>query len=159
MLFRSLAEYGLDTTQAKHIEWKDGKGSHAIVLGKTSGIDYGSTYWKFEDKPEVYSTPGNFTWEISARPPDWKDRILFNVDVKNLKSVSVDWRDSTDAMQHYKVAVVNDSTFKLAEPSEAPAVHGVAQAIVSQCAQLSIDDFVANNDTNVSRIQIGRAHV
>ena len=51
-------------------------------------------------------------------------------------------------------AVVNDSTFKLAEPSEAPAVHGVAQAIVSQCAQLSIDDFVANNDTNVSRIRL-----
>jgi len=72
-----LSEYGLDSNEAKHVEWKTAGGTtYRAVIGKTSGVDYSSTYWKFEDKPEVYNTPGDFTWEVGVHPADWKDRTL-----------------------------------------------------------------------------------
>jgi hypothetical protein len=73
-----LEEYGLSVAEAKRITWDlpEGK-SVTILLGKTSGADFNSMYWKLADKPGVYRTPGNFTYEIPVRPSDWKDRTLF----------------------------------------------------------------------------------
>lgn len=69
-----LAEYGLSAAEAKRATWTLADGTRqTVLLGKTSGTDYGSTYWKFTDRPEVYLTPGSFTHEIPARPQDWLD--------------------------------------------------------------------------------------
>jgi hypothetical protein len=68
-----LVEFGLNAAEAKRVEWKLASGEkQSVLLGKTSGTDYNSTYWKWEDKPGVYSTPGNFTYEIGSVAIEWK---------------------------------------------------------------------------------------
>jgi hypothetical protein len=150
-----LAEYGLDTPQAKHLVWHGpGDKVSKVVIGKTSGADYSSTYWKWEESPEVYRTPGNFSWEITAKNSDWKDRGLFKAEAKDIRSVQVDWRDTADVLFHYKLEVVNDTTVKMVEPESMLVKKNLAQDILGRFSQLSIDDFVAANDTGVSKARL-----
>ncbi len=150
-----LVEYGLDSNQAKHIEWIGSGGKKIqVVVGKTSGTDYGSTYWKWEDKPEVYSTPGSFTWELSARSSDWKDRNLFTLDTKEIKSLQVDWRDTADKPFHFKLEAVKDSNLNMTEPEAASVKKVDVNNLISQIAQFTIDDFVTPNDTDAAKARL-----
>ncbi len=150
-----LAEYGLDTAEAKHVEWQTSGGKNfRVVLGKTSGIDYSSTYWKFEDGDDVFSTPGNFSWEIASRSAEWKDHNFFGLTQGDIKDVRVDWRDSADQPYHYKLDVVNDTTVRMTEPESSSVAGTLAQRILSQCTQLSIDGFTAPGDTNLRKTRL-----
>jgi hypothetical protein len=152
-----LAEYGLDSAEAKHVTLEDasGKALAKVVIGKTSGADYSSTYWKWEDKPEVYRTPGNFTWEIATKDDEWKQRKLFTFTPKDVKTVETIWKDSTGISYAYKLEAVTDSTWKMTAPQDSNRVNNAAAAeMASRFAEMSIDEFVAANDTNLSKVKL-----
>jgi hypothetical protein len=151
-----LAEYGLDSVEAKHVSVKDGSGKTyaEVVIGKTSGADYNSTYWKWESKPEVYRTPGNFTFEIATKDDDWKDRKLFSATAKDVKSVETTWKDSTGAAYAYKLETVTDSTWKMTAPQDSNHVkNALAAEMASRFAEMSIDEFVTPQDTNLAKVK------
>ncbi|HKP97740.1 MAG TPA: DUF4340 domain-containing protein [Fibrobacteria bacterium] len=152
-----LAEYGLDSNEAKHVTLQDGTGKTVaqVVIGKTSGADYSSTYWKWEAKPEVYRTPGNFTWEIATKDDDWKDRKLFPATSKDVKTVEATWRDSTGTAYAYKLEAVTDSTWKMLAPQDSNrVVNASANEMATRFAEMSVDEFVTASDTNVSKVKL-----
>lgn len=150
-----LAEYGLDTSQAKHVEWRGADGKKVrIELGKTSGTDYRSMYWKWEDRPMVYRTPGAFNYDIASRSSDWKDHSLFTVDARDVKSIEVNWRDSADQPFHYKLEAVNDTLVRMMEPDTALVKKTEAMDLLAQTGQFVVDDFVAPGDTNVAKSRL-----
>lgn len=152
-----LGEYGLDSGEAKHVTLSDasGKAMAQVVIGKTSGADYSSTYWKWEDKPEVYRTPGNFTWEIATKDNDWKDRKLFKEDPKEVRSVETTWKDSTGMTYSYKLEAVTDSTWKMVAPQDSNRVkNAAANEMASRFAEMSIDEFVAPGDSNLAKVSL-----
>jgi hypothetical protein len=68
-----LAEFGIGAADAKQVDWTLASGKKArVLLGKTSGNDLNSTYWKWEDEAAVYSTPGDFTFDLASREQEWK---------------------------------------------------------------------------------------
>ncbi len=156
-----LAEYGLDSAEGKSVtaETKDGKTFLQVLIGKTSGADFASTYWKYADKPEVYRTPGNFTWEVGTKANDWKQRKLFGVESKDIKMVTVDWKDSLGTDYRLKLESVDDTTWKLLEPQAADVKLQAAQDMINRFADLSIDDFVAEGDTNLAKSAIDTPYV
>ena len=152
-----LGEYGLDSVEAKHVSIKDasGKSLADVVIGKTSGADYSSTYWKWESKPEVYRTPGNFTWEIATKDDDWKDRKLFSATAKDVKSVETTWKDSTGAVYTYKLEAVTDTTWKMVAPQDSNRIkNAAATEMATRFVEMSIDDFVAATDTNLAKVKV-----
>jgi hypothetical protein len=151
------AEYGLDTTEAKHVTLKDGSGKAIadLVVGKTSGADYSSTYWKWESGADVYRTPGNFAWEIGTKEDEWKDRKLFSFGAKDLKFIEADWKDSTGAPYHYKLEATTDSTWKMLEPQDSNrVVKALTGDMASRMVDMSIDDFVTPKDTNLAKVNV-----
>jgi hypothetical protein len=67
-----LDEFGIGPADAKQVEWTLASGEKfRVLLGKTSGTDFNSTYWKWEDKPGVYSTPGDFTFDLASQEFEW----------------------------------------------------------------------------------------
>lgn len=151
-----LAEYGLDTVEAKHVSLKDGAGKSVdVVIGKTSGADYASTYWKWAGKPEVYRTPGNFTWEIATKDNDWKDRKLFGATSKDVKFVEATWKDSAGTAYSFKLESVNDSAWKMLAPQDSNRVkNALATEMASRFAEMSIDEFVDPKDTNLVKVKL-----
>lgn len=152
-----LSEYGLDSAEAKHVSVKDasGKPIAEVVIGKTSGADYSSSYWKWEGKPEVYRTPGNFTWEIATKDDEWKNRKLFTATAKDVKSVEAVWKDSLGAAFSYRLEAVTDSTWKMTAPQDSNRVKNQAvQEMASRFAEMSIDEFVAAADTNLPKVKL-----
>lgn len=151
-----LKDYGLDSVEAKHVSIKDAAGKSAdVVIGKTSGADYASTYWKWEGKPEVYRTPGNFTWEIATKDGDWKDRKLFGATSKDVKFVEATWKDSTGVAYSYKLEAVTDSTWKMLAPQDSNRVkNALANEMASRFAEMSIDEFVVPADTNLPKVKL-----
>lgn len=151
-----LAEYGLDSVEAKHVSIKDATGKSAdVVIGKTSGADYASTYWKWEGKPEVYRTPGNFTWEIATKDNDWKDRKLFAATSKDVKFVEATWKDSAGMAYSYKLEAVTDSTWKMLAPQDSNRVkNALANEMASRFAEMSIDEFTVPADTNLAKVRL-----
>lgn len=152
-----LAEYGLDSVEAKHVAVLDGSGKTIaeVMVGKTSGADYSSTYWKWKDKPQVYRTPGNFAFEIGAKEEEWKERKLFAFTAKDLKFLEVSWKDTTGVAYAYKLEAVNDSTWKMLQPVDSNRVvkHLVTDA-ASRFAELGIDEFIPPADTNVAKAEM-----
>jgi hypothetical protein len=67
-----LNEFGIGRAEAKQVEWKlaSGEGGR-VLLGKTAGTDLNSTYWKWPGQPGVYSTPGDFTFDLASREEEW----------------------------------------------------------------------------------------
>lgn len=152
-----LSEYGLDSSEARHVAIKDasGKAIAEVVIGKTSGADYNSTYWKWEGKPEVYRTPGNFSWEIATKDDEWKDRKLFAATAKDVKTVETTWKDSLGAVYAYKLESVTDSTWKMTAPQDSNRVKNAsAMEMASRFAELAIDEFVAASDTNLPKVKL-----
>jgi hypothetical protein len=149
-----LKEYGLDSAEAKHVVMLDasGKPIAEVVIGKTSGADYSSTYWKWEGKPEVYRTPGNFSYEIAAKEDDWKERKLFGFSVKDIKFLEAEWKDTTGAKYAYKLEALTDSTWKMLAPVDSNrVVRTLAVDAASRFAEMGIDEFVAAGDTNAAK--------
>jgi hypothetical protein len=68
-----LEEFGIGSAEAKQVDWTLSSGEKSrVLLGKTSGTDFNSTYWKWPDKPGVYSTPGDFTFDLASQAQEWK---------------------------------------------------------------------------------------
>jgi hypothetical protein len=155
-----LAEYGLDSAEAKHIAIldKDGKPLAEVVVGKTSGADYSSTYWKWEGKPQVYRTPGNFAYELGAKDEEWKERKLFRFAAKDIKFLEVSWKDTTGAAYSYKLEALTDSTWKMLQPTDSNrVVAALANDAASRFTDMGIDEFVAAGDTNVAKAALDSA--
>lgn len=151
------SEYGLDSTAGKKVWWSDksGKEVAAIVVGKTSASDFSSTYWQFLGKPEVFSTPGNFSWEVMARDTEWKQRRFFpGAVLKDLQFVEVTWRDSLGVPYSYRLEAVNDSTWRMLSPAPNPVKRQMAQDIYNKVIEFQVDDFMAATDTNKSKIAL-----
>lgn len=151
-----LAEYGMDSSEAKHIRLGTGSGKTVeVVIGKTSGADYSSTYWKWEGKPAIYRTPGNFSWEIGVKDQDWKQRKLFSAGPKDVKFIETTWQDSTGKSYSYKLEAVTDSTWKMLVPEDSNRVkNALASEMAARFADMSIDDFVNSNDTNLAKVKL-----
>lgn len=151
------SEYGLDSVESKQVTFSDqGGGAIAdVVIGKTSGADYSSTYWRWAGKPEVFRTPGNFAWEIGTKEDDWKDKKLTQALAKDLQTIETTWKDSTGAPYHYKLEATSDSTWKMLEPQDSNRVKkAAASEMASRFTEMSIDEFVSPTDTNLSKVNI-----
>jgi hypothetical protein len=151
-----LAEYGLDSSEAKHVAIKEPSGKSAqVVIGKTSGADYSSTYWKWEGKPEIYRTPGNFSWDIATKDDDWKDRKLFSAAPKDVKFIEVDWKDTTGMAYGFKLEAVTDSTWKMLAPQDSNRVkNALATEMASRFAEMTVDEFPSPKDTNLAKAKL-----
>jgi hypothetical protein len=142
-----LAEYGLDAAEAKAVEWTWASGQTVtLLLGKTSGMDFSYTYWKWADRPEVYRTPGNFVGDISPRAMDWKDLALWApFTASEVRAVEADWLDAQGERVAYRVERAPGETgteFRLVKPFEAPAASAQAAPLFEQAPHFAIDAFL-----------------
>jgi hypothetical protein len=94
-----LAPYGLDSASARRVEWTLATGEVVrVLLGRTSGIDFGSIFWKPAGEPGAWRTPGTFVWDVSSRPKDWKDTTLFaRFTPEDVVRLDVEWREPDGA--------------------------------------------------------------
>jgi len=68
-----LEDFGIDAADAKQVEWRYASGkTDKVLLGKTSDADFNSLYWKWPDRPGVYRTPGDFTYDLASQVEEWK---------------------------------------------------------------------------------------
>ncbi len=151
------SEYGLDSNEAKHMALRDGSGKSIaeVVIGKPSGVDFSSTYWRWESKPDVYRTPGNFSWEIASKEDDWKDRKLVTAKSTDVKFIETTWKDTLGMAYHYKLEATSDTTWKMLEPVDSIWVKkSLLQDMAARFSELTIDEFVAAKDTNVSKLKL-----
>jgi hypothetical protein len=103
----------------------------------------------------VYRTPGNFTWEIATKDDDWKDRKLFGATAKDVKTIETTWKDSTGVVYSYKLEATTDSTWKMLAPQDSNRVkNAVAGDMASRFADMSVDEFVTPQDTNVAKVRL-----
>lgn len=150
-----LAEFGLNAEVARRVVWtlSDGR-TIRVLLGKTSGIDYGSSFWKPAEGSAVYRTPGTFVFEISARSQDWKDTSLFTpVPVTDIRSLRVEWASGNSSPLVYRIDRIEHSKngeqdeYVLREPLVAPAKAKVAAALFRHANQFKVDAFVPGVDS------------
>ena len=151
-----LAEYGLDSAEAKHLNVRGAAGKSAqVAIGKTSGADFSSTYWKWEDKDPIYRTPGNFSWDIPTKDDDWKERKLFSAAAKDLKFLEVTWRDSSGTAYGYKLEALTDTTWKMLAPQDSNRVNKVlANEMAARFSDMTIDEFPAAKDSNLAKVKL-----
>jgi hypothetical protein len=156
----------LNPEDAKSVEWVWGSGVSGdpqdtvrVLLGKMSSLDYSFIYWKWRDRPEIYRTPGSFIWEVSPRAADWKEHAFWkSFEPADVSAIAVDWRDSTGAVQHYRVErsvsskSAGPNSFKLTEPKVGPASSQVVGKLFEKAAQFVADDFGIELDPNVNRV-------
>lgn len=158
-----LASYGLDDARARQVTWTlaDGR-SVQVQLGKVSGIDYGSSFWKPVGEAVVYRTPGTFVFEVSSRSQDWKDTALFRPFTSaDIRSVAVTWRDSAGHSVHYALERAAgprsgrgtdeeeyDTGYVLVgNGARLPARRADAARVFMHAAQFKVDEFVPGIDT------------
>lgn len=146
-----LAEYGLDSGEIKRVEWVTSSGDRqTALLGKASGTDYASNYWKYAGSPEIYRTPRSITYDLSPRPVDWKAKAPFPFFLyEDVQSVEVRWVDSLDEAHHYKLDRISDTAAKLVEPFESEVPRENAAKVFLQTPQFVIDGFVDPEDPHV----------
>lgn len=155
----ALVEYGLSPSETKRVEWKSADGTtHRVQLGRLSGIDYESMFWKPEDGPRVYRTPGKFVWEFSSRAVDWKDTNLYypraSFAAEDVQSLDVEWKSADSASGihpamttvAYRLERKGDSDFALTRPLAAPASRAEAVKLFRYASQFKIDFFVPGGD-------------
>ncbi len=151
------AEYGLDSIEGKHVTLLDRSGQSVIdvIVGKTSAADYSSLYWRFADKPDVFRSPGNYAWEISAKNNEWKEKKLIQVNVKELKYLETTWKDTTGIAYHYKLEAINDTTWKMLEPADSVRVNKAAIVeMTTRFGDIAIDEFTSPLDTNIAKVNV-----
>ncbi|HEX2612041.1 MAG TPA: DUF4340 domain-containing protein [Fibrobacteria bacterium] len=155
-----LVEYGLNPEETKRVEWKTTDGAiHRIQLGKLSGIDYGSLFWKKEGEAKVYRSPGTFIWDFSSRPVDWKDTNLFYPKApfapEDIRSIQVEWK-SADSVSpalttvSWRLERSGDSDYVLTapdSPAARPALRADAAKMFLHASQFKIDFFVPGGDS------------
>ncbi len=146
-----LVEYGLVPSEIKVREWDTASGARQFAhLGKASGSDFASNFWKHPDAPEVYRTPRSITYDFPARPVDWKGRMPFPFFLyEDVASVEVRWRDDEGTEHHYRLDRVSDTAAVLVEPFESEVPRRSAAAIFVQTPQFVIDGFVDPQDPHV----------
>ena len=148
-----LAPYGLDSASARRVEWTLASGEVIrVLLGRTSGIDFGSVFWKPAGEPGAWRTPGTFVWDVSSRPKDWKDTTLFpRFAPEDIARLDVEWREPDGASVRYVVTRDgdSDSAFRVEDPGAGriePARRDAAAALFTHAAQFKIDDFLSGFD-------------
>lgn len=154
-----LAGFGLDSTRARRVTWTLADGRTAnVLLGKVSGIDFGSSFWKPADEAVVYRTPGTFVFEVSSRSQDWKDINLFRpFALRDIHSVAVRWRDSVGHSHHFTLARDgSDTGFVLLsdEDTRVPARRDESARLFTHATQFKVDEFVGGVDTSVSHARL-----
>ncbi len=156
-----ISEFGMEAGEAKTVTISNSQGAVLVdaSIGKTSGADYNSTFWKYPGKPEIFRTPGNFTWEIAHTAEDWKSRSLFSFTPDNAKAVNVSWTDGTAGAQAYRLEAANDSTWMLVEPVQDTVRDQRAQNILERLAELNIDQFVTESDTNAAKADLNSPYL
>ncbi len=160
----NLAAYDLDDAAARRVTWtmSDGR-TVTVLLGKVSGIDYGSSFWKPADSAVVYRTPRPFVFDVSSRSQDWKDTTLFTpFEPGDIQAVSVDWRDDRGLPVRYTLE--RDTSREEAAGSggsqrtegyvlvggdgaRSPARREEAARVFDQAARFKVDEFVGGVDT------------
>lgn len=151
------SEYGLDSIEAKKVIFQKESGENIaeVFIGKTSGSDYSSTYWRWAAKPEVYRSPGNFSSEIVTKANEWKQRKILALNQSDLKTIEVNWHDSLGSLVHFKLSATSDTSWKMLEPQDSNRVKNmVASEIARSITDLTIDQFVEANDTNLSALKL-----
>jgi hypothetical protein len=151
------AEYGLDSVEARHVSFLSISGGIIadVIIGKTSGADYSSTYWRWANKPDVFRSPGNFSWEIGSKNDDWKDRKLVQAQVKDLKFIEATWTDSLGMSNHYKLEATSDSSWKMLEPQDSIWLKkNLVSEMATRFTEMSIDEFVSATDTNIAKVNV-----
>jgi hypothetical protein len=152
----NLAEYGLDSASARHVTLRlfDGR-TYRVALGKVSGIDFGSSFWRPYDRAVVYRTPGTFVFEVSSRTQDWKDTTLYAPIVPDdIRSLAVTWREGPTTMHRYTVErgaeTAGQETFVLSTPEQGPhsADREQAHKLFLHATQFKIDGFVPGVDSS-----------
>jgi hypothetical protein len=155
-----LLEYGLSPEETKRVEWRTRDGAtHRIQLGKLSGIDFGSLYWKREGGSQVFRSPGKFIWDFSSRPVDWKDTNLFYPRApftpEDIRSLDVEW-EAADSVSpalttvSWRLERSGDSDYVLTTPASSTAVSAKradAAKLFLHAAQFKIDFFVPGGDS------------
>ena len=153
-------EYGLSPDEAKDVAWRAADGAtHRVVLGKLSGIDYGSIFWQREGSPAVYRTPGKFVWDFPSRPVDWKDTNIFAPAARfapeDVQTLDVEWKAADTASGAlvaltsvaYRLERRGDSDFALVKPFAASASRMEASKLFRYASQFKIDFFVPGGDS------------
>ncbi len=154
-----LAAYDLDATRARHVTWTLADGRSAQVsLGKVSGIDYGSSFWKPSGEAVIYRTPGTFVFDVSSRSQDWKDTALFPPFVpSDIQTVSVAWRGDAGRTEYILQREGEDADTGIGagtgyvlhadDGTRIPARREDAARLFMHAAQFRIDEFVGGEDT------------
>lgn len=161
----ALSEYGFRSGQEKHVEWEHAGGRvHRVVLGKISGLDFGSVFWKPADGPQVYRTPGKFVWEFSSRPMDWKDTNLYHPQSPfrsaDVRALDVEWLDVrfTDSAGEPRLDTVawrlerrGERAYVLVKPDPFPVPEETGARLFRHAEQFKIDGFLPGPDPSARR--------
>ncbi len=151
------SEYGLDSMEGKHVILLDRSGHSVVdvIVGKTSAADYSSLYWRYADKQDVYRSPGNFSWEISVKNDEWKEKKLVQVNLKELKYLETTWQDTAGIAYHYKLEATNDSSWKMLEPADSMRVNKAPIVeMATRFGDIAIDEFTSPMDTNIAKVNM-----
>ncbi len=151
------SEYGLDSIEGKRVTLLDRSNQSVIdvVVGKTSAADYSSLYWRYADKPDVYRSPGNFAWEVTAKNDEWKEKKLTQVNLKELKYLETTWKDTNGIAYHYKLEAISDSAWKMLEPADSVRVNkGSIVEMATRFTDIAIDAFPSPLDSNIAKVNV-----
>ncbi len=143
------SEYGLDSNSRKTIALL-GDGGNELArfhVGKVSGADYSSTYWKKADKDEVYRTAGNFTYQIKAKADEWKDKKLFHFSKDDIQQMDISWKDSTDKATSFSIVAKGDGNWGTSFPEMGNAKKAPVETLAGRFGQLQIDGFAGEGDS------------
>jgi len=154
-----LVTYGLNGARATLVEWGFATGdTFRVSLGApeipeydSSSRDYGTAFWKFTDKPEVYRAAyGNLWGRVSE--DDWrKRRLIPDIVYEDVQWVETVWRDSLGRTRHYRLERASDTSAVMTIPRNAagptPVPRENAGLVFRQVPQFTVDAYVTTLDT------------
>jgi hypothetical protein len=114
---------------------QSGKSRGSIRIGK-NGPDYSSCYVRMPGSNEVYMVGGNIKYSFFTDNKRWRDKSVIKFDQSTAKSLSIMKKDGS------KIVLNKDSTtWKLAEPIQAPVKATETQEILSSLSRLMAADI------------------
>lgn len=139
-----LGEYGLDSMTTHKVELLDqsDKPLASLYIGKHSSIDFSSTFWKRAENPDVFRTPGSFSYSFSGNTESWKDHKLYAFEKPDVRELEVTWIDSSNKVQHWKVVSKGNDMWEMVAPKPGKANAAKLGTMASRFATLTIDEFV-----------------
>ncbi|MBF0431992.1 MAG: DUF4340 domain-containing protein [Fibrobacteria bacterium] len=143
------SEYGLDSAARKTVTLfnNTGEAIKTVYLGKMAAVDYNSTYWKKQDMDNVYRTPGNFSNDIKTKGFDWKDKVMYNFEKKDITTLEVSWKDSLSQANRFSVKAKGDGGWEMTTPKVGLADDNMVNTMANQFKQVTIDEFPSEIDS------------